>query len=64
MIIPDRAESSERDTAIFLVKGLAIGQTSVSAVVLDKTGKKMASAPQPVEVSLRGSHRVIIGHED
>ncbi|XP_031421461.1 nuclear pore membrane glycoprotein 210 [Clupea harengus] len=49
-IISLQAESSERDTAIFLVKGLAIGQTSVSAVVLDKTGKKMASAPQPVEV--------------
>ncbi|XP_041954056.1 nuclear pore membrane glycoprotein 210 [Alosa sapidissima] len=49
-IISLQAESSERDTAIFLVKGLAIGQTSVSAVVLDKSGKKISSAPQTIEV--------------
>ncbi|KAM4609800.1 nuclear pore membrane glycoprotein 210 [Polymixia lowei] len=44
------AEPSERDTAVFLVKGLSIGQTTVSAVVLDKHGKKIASAPQQIEV--------------
>ncbi|KAL2103919.1 hypothetical protein ACEWY4_000787 [Coilia grayii] len=49
-IISLQAESSEKDTAIFLVKGLAIGQTSVSAVVLDRNGKKIASGPQPIEV--------------
>ncbi|XP_063064114.1 nuclear pore membrane glycoprotein 210 [Engraulis encrasicolus] len=49
-IITLQAESSEKDTAIFLVKGLAIGQTSVSAVVLDRGGKRVASGPQPIEV--------------
>lgn len=44
------AELSERDTAVFLVKGLSIGQTTVSAVVVDKNGKKIASAPQQMEV--------------
>ncbi|KAL4646368.1 nuclear pore membrane glycoprotein 210 isoform X1 [Arapaima gigas] len=43
-------EAAEKDTAIFLVRGLAVGQTSVSATVLDKNGKKITSAPQPVEV--------------
>ena len=42
---------SERDTAVFLVKGLSIGQTTVSAVVVDKNGRKIASAPQQIEVS-------------
>ena len=46
-----RAEVSERDTAVFLVKGLSIGQTTVSAVVVDKNGRKIASAPQQIEVS-------------
>lgn len=44
------AESTEDDTAVFLVKGVSIGQTSLSAVVVDKNGKKIASAPQPIEV--------------
>ncbi|KAL7865087.1 hypothetical protein AOLI_G00165070 [Acnodon oligacanthus] len=43
-------EYSEKDTATFLVKGLAIGQTSVSAVVMDKNGRKITSAPQQIEV--------------
>ncbi|RVE70662.1 hypothetical protein OJAV_G00067530 [Oryzias javanicus] len=43
-------ESTENDTAVFLVKGLSIGQTTLSAVVMDKDGRKIASAPQPIEV--------------
>uniref|UniRef100_A0A672RXX4 Nucleoporin 210 n=1 Tax=Sinocyclocheilus grahami TaxID=75366 RepID=A0A672RXX4_SINGR len=39
-----------QDTATFLVKGLVIGQTSVSAVVIDKNGRKITSAPQQIEV--------------
>lgn len=44
------AEFTEGDTAIFLVKGLSVGQTSLSAFVVDNVGRKMASAPQPIEV--------------
>uniref|UniRef100_A0A672RXZ7 Nucleoporin 210 n=1 Tax=Sinocyclocheilus grahami TaxID=75366 RepID=A0A672RXZ7_SINGR len=47
LALPD---SSEEDTATFLVKGLVIGQTSVSAVVIDKNGRKITSAPQQIEV--------------
>ncbi|XP_056100665.1 nuclear pore membrane glycoprotein 210 [Rhinichthys klamathensis goyatoka] len=43
-------DSSEEDTATFLVKGLVIGQTSVSAFVIDKNGRKITSAPQQIEV--------------
>ncbi|XP_037539895.1 nuclear pore membrane glycoprotein 210 [Nematolebias whitei] len=44
------AESTESDTAVYLVKGAVIGQTTLSAVVVDKTGRKIASAPQQIEV--------------
>lgn len=44
------SEPSEKDTAIFLVKGLSIGQTSVSAVLVNKNGRTIASAPQQIEV--------------
>ncbi|XP_071332766.1 nuclear pore membrane glycoprotein 210 isoform X1 [Trachinotus anak] len=44
------AESTENDTAVFLVKGVSIGQTTLSAVVVDKNGKKIASPPQQIEV--------------
>ncbi|MCI4387096.1 hypothetical protein PGIGA_G00070160 [Pangasianodon gigas] len=44
------SEYSEKDTATFLVKGLVIGQTSISAVVTDKTGRMISSAPQQIEV--------------
>ncbi|XP_067096636.1 nuclear pore membrane glycoprotein 210 isoform X1 [Osmerus mordax] len=44
------SEPSEKDTAIFLVKGFSIGQTTVSAVLVDKNGRKIASAPQQIEV--------------
>uniref|UniRef100_A0A8C4EAD9 Nucleoporin 210 n=1 Tax=Dicentrarchus labrax TaxID=13489 RepID=A0A8C4EAD9_DICLA len=43
-------ESTENDTAVFLVKGVAIGQTTLSAVVVDKDGRKITSAPQQIEV--------------
>lgn len=43
-------ESSEKDTAVFLVKGVSIGQTTLSAIVMDKNERKIASAPQPIEV--------------
>ncbi|KAM4737044.1 LOW QUALITY PROTEIN: nuclear pore membrane glycoprotein 210 [Anableps anableps] len=44
------AELTESDTAVFLVKGLSIGQTTLSAVVVDKNGRRIASAPQQIEV--------------
>lgn len=44
------AESTEYDTAVFMVKGIFIGQTSVSALVVDKDGRKVTSIPQPIEV--------------
>ncbi|KAI1892348.1 hypothetical protein AGOR_G00132440 [Albula goreensis] len=44
------AESSEADTATFLVRGMTVGQTTLSAVVLDKSGRKIMSAPQQIEV--------------
>lgn len=44
------AESTEYDTAVFLVKGVSVGQTSVSAAVVDKDGRKVSSAPQQIEV--------------
>ncbi|KAM9856209.1 nuclear pore membrane glycoprotein 210 [Aulostomus maculatus] len=43
-------ESTESDTAVFSVKGVSIGQTTLSAVVVDKNGKKIASSPQQIEV--------------
>ncbi|KAJ8333361.1 hypothetical protein SKAU_G00422570 [Synaphobranchus kaupii] len=44
------AESLESDTAVFLVQGAAVGQTTLSAVVLDKSGRRVMSAPQQIEV--------------
>lgn len=44
------AELTESDTAVFMVKGLSIGQTTLSAVVVDKNGRRIASAPQQIEV--------------
>lgn len=43
-------ESSEKDTAVFLVKGISIGQTTLSASVVDKNDRKITSAAQPIEV--------------
>lgn len=44
------AESTEYDTAVFLVKGVSVGQTSVSASVVDKNGRQVTSLPQQIEV--------------
>ncbi|KAM5280417.1 nuclear pore membrane glycoprotein 210 [Ctenodactylus gundi] len=37
-------------TATFLVHGVAIGQSSLTASVTDKTGRRISSAPQQIEV--------------
>nr|XP_049609528.1 nuclear pore membrane glycoprotein 210 isoform X7 [Syngnathus scovelli] len=44
------AESTEHDTAVYVAKGLSIGQTTLSAVVVDKNGRKISSVPQQIEV--------------
>ncbi|KAF3860656.1 hypothetical protein F7725_000911 [Dissostichus mawsoni] len=44
------AQATEVDTAVFVVKGASIGQTTLSAVVVDKNGRKIASAPLQIEV--------------
>ncbi|XP_019732833.1 nuclear pore membrane glycoprotein 210 isoform X5 [Hippocampus comes] len=44
------AESTEHDTAVYLVKGVSIGQTTLSAVVVDRNERKLSSAPQQIEV--------------
>ncbi|XP_037101370.1 nuclear pore membrane glycoprotein 210-like [Syngnathus acus] len=44
------AESTEHDTAVYVAKGLFIGQTMLSAVVVDRNGTKISSAPQQIEV--------------
>ncbi|XP_051914460.1 nuclear pore membrane glycoprotein 210-like isoform X2 [Hippocampus zosterae] len=44
------AESTEQDTAVYLVKGVSIGQTTLSAVVMDRNERKLSSAPQQIEV--------------
>lgn len=44
------AQATEVDTAVFVVKGASIGQTTLSAVVVDKNGRRIASAPQQIEV--------------
>ncbi|KAJ8384181.1 hypothetical protein AAFF_G00207990 [Aldrovandia affinis] len=44
------ADSSDADTATFLVRGVTVGQTTLSAIVLDKSGRKVMSAPQQIEV--------------
>ncbi|XP_034551492.1 nuclear pore membrane glycoprotein 210 isoform X2 [Notolabrus celidotus] len=50
VFLKPQAESGEKDTAVFLVKGISIGQTTVTAFVVDKNGKKIASTPQEIEV--------------
>uniref|UniRef100_A0AAQ5ZD49 BIG2 domain-containing protein n=1 Tax=Amphiprion ocellaris TaxID=80972 RepID=A0AAQ5ZD49_AMPOC len=42
------------DTAVFLVKGVSVDQTTLSAVVVDKNGRKIASTPQPIEITSEG----------
>ncbi|XP_028906828.1 nuclear pore membrane glycoprotein 210 [Ornithorhynchus anatinus] len=43
-------EALDDYTATFLVHGVAIGQTSLTATVSDKTGQRINSAPQQIEV--------------
>ncbi|KAH0630096.1 hypothetical protein JD844_012725 [Phrynosoma platyrhinos] len=46
------SEASDDHTAAFLVHGIAIGQTSLTAVVTDKYGERISSAPQQIEVNI------------
>ncbi|XP_076022576.1 nuclear pore membrane glycoprotein 210 [Genypterus blacodes] len=43
-------EPAEEDTSVFMVKGIAVGQTTLSAVVVDRSGIKITSTPQQFEV--------------
>ncbi|XP_076972518.1 nuclear pore membrane glycoprotein 210 isoform X2 [Tamandua tetradactyla] len=43
-------EAPDSYTAVFLVHGTAIGQTSLTAAVTDKAGQRINSAPQQIEV--------------
>ncbi|XP_062969977.1 nuclear pore membrane glycoprotein 210 [Cynocephalus volans] len=43
-------EALDNYTATFLVHGVAIGQTSLTASVTDKAGQRINSAPQQIEV--------------
>ncbi|XP_058144859.1 nuclear pore membrane glycoprotein 210 [Dasypus novemcinctus] len=43
-------EALDNYTATFLVHGVAIGQTSLTAAVTDKAGQRISSAPQQIEV--------------
>lgn len=45
-------EALDNYTATFLVHGVAIGQTSLSASVTDKSGQRISSTPQQIEVVL------------
>uniref|UniRef100_A0A8C3LL48 Nucleoporin 210 n=1 Tax=Chrysolophus pictus TaxID=9089 RepID=A0A8C3LL48_CHRPC len=45
------AEALDDHTAAFLVHGIAIGQTSLTASVADKRGQRINSAPQQIEVN-------------
>ncbi|XP_077577964.1 nuclear pore membrane glycoprotein 210 isoform X2 [Stigmatopora nigra] len=44
------ADSTEQDSAVFLVKGVSIGQTTLSAVIMDKNERTFSSVPQQIEV--------------
>uniref|UniRef100_A0A8C5TEY0 Nucleoporin 210 n=1 Tax=Malurus cyaneus samueli TaxID=2593467 RepID=A0A8C5TEY0_9PASS len=43
-------EALDDHTAAFLVRGMAIGQTSLTATVADRRGQRINSAPQQIEV--------------
>uniref|UniRef100_A0A803Y1L6 Nucleoporin 210 n=1 Tax=Meleagris gallopavo TaxID=9103 RepID=A0A803Y1L6_MELGA len=45
------AEALDDHTAAFLVHGIAIGQTSLTASVADKRGQRINSVPQQIEVN-------------
>lgn len=44
-------EALDDHTAAFLVHGIAIGQTSLTASVADRRGQRINSAPQQIEVN-------------
>ncbi|XP_040262784.1 nuclear pore membrane glycoprotein 210 [Bufo bufo] len=44
------SENVDEFTAVYAVKGLAIGQTSLTASVVDKAVNKIDSSPRPLEV--------------
>ncbi|XP_071407089.1 nuclear pore membrane glycoprotein 210 isoform X2 [Pithys albifrons albifrons] len=48
-LVPLR-EALDDHTAAFLVHGMAVGQTSLTASVADKKGQRINSAPQQIEV--------------
>ncbi|XP_006901438.1 PREDICTED: nuclear pore membrane glycoprotein 210 [Elephantulus edwardii] len=43
-------EALDHYTAAFLIHGVTIGQTSLTATVTDKAGQRISSAPQQIEV--------------
>lgn len=45
------SEALDDHTAAFLVHGMAVGKTSLMATVADKTGQRINSAPQQIEVN-------------
>ncbi|MEJ1279694.1 hypothetical protein NN561_010629 [Cricetulus griseus] len=47
-------EALDNYTATFLVHGVAIGQTSLSASVTDKSGQRVSSTPQQIEITSEG----------
>lgn len=52
-------EALDKYTAMFHVRGVAIGQTSLTASVTDKAGQRISSAPQPIEVT---PSSCLVGH--
>ncbi|XP_057685549.1 nuclear pore membrane glycoprotein 210-like isoform X2 [Corythoichthys intestinalis] len=48
-VIP-QADSTENDSAVYLVKGVSIGQTTLSAAVKNRNEKVIVSAPRQIEV--------------
>uniref|UniRef100_A0A803VLR1 Nucleoporin 210 n=1 Tax=Ficedula albicollis TaxID=59894 RepID=A0A803VLR1_FICAL len=48
-LVPLR-EALDDHTAVFLVRGMTIGQTSLMATVTDSRGQRISSAPQQIEV--------------
>uniref|UniRef100_A0ACB8EIH7 Protein KIBRA n=1 Tax=Sphaerodactylus townsendi TaxID=933632 RepID=A0ACB8EIH7_9SAUR len=49
-----RSDAPDEFTAAFLVHGMAIGQTSLTATVIDKHGERINSPPQQIEIISEG----------
>uniref|UniRef100_A0A8C4TG96 Nucleoporin 210 n=1 Tax=Erpetoichthys calabaricus TaxID=27687 RepID=A0A8C4TG96_ERPCA len=49
-LLPMNNNLENETAATFPVQGISVGQTSLFAVVMDKTGRRISSAPQPIEV--------------